>query len=63
MDEAIISLWSVLTVLIWQADPVSGCAVGIFLVMYLGHCLKGWIKEKLQNKKAVNESSRQTVSR
>lgn len=56
MDETIISLWSALTVLVWQADPVSGCAVGMFLAIYLGHCLKGWVKEKMQNKKATKNA-------
>lgn len=63
MDETIISLWSVLTVLVWQADPVSGCAVGAFLVAYLGHCLKSWLKEKSQNKKAIKNAQVWTQGR
>lgn len=42
MDELILAGWTVMTVLVMQADLVSGLVLGTFLVAYLVYSLKNW---------------------
>lgn len=59
MDELILTGWTVLTVLVAQADLASGLVLSMFLVSYLVYSLKNWA----QRKKAANGTSRQTSIR
>lgn len=59
MDELILAGWTVMTVLVMQADLISGLVLGTFLASYLVYSLKNWS----QRKKAANGTRRQTSTR